>query len=371
MAISVLAIAAAHVVFVFSSNKTFARRSAIQIISVTKRNMVKAHTALDEMDADGRFQRIDAGFRNTIEPGGRFEPESGRYHLYVALGCPWAAGTLAALKYKGLDNIIGHSIVHPTWRPTKPDVDAHVGWHFRNPGDDPVPNALGHGSFECDDALIPDTINGAKTVRDLYELANDQTGKYSTPVLWCKNENTIVCNESIDILKIFDSAFDDFAEDPERKLFNEEEMEEAEALNDYIYPTVNNGVYRCGFAKSQKAYEEAHTQLFASLERLEKHLEDKNQNGMPFLTGQRLTWIDLRLYKTLVRFDPVYVVYFKTSHKRIQDFPHLLKFMRKCYSIPGVKEATNLKHIKMHYFSSHPSLNTYGIIPESNGPPLE
>lgn len=335
--------------------------------------MAKAHTALDEMDADGKFKRTEAGFRNTIKADGPFKPEAGRYHLYVALACPWAAGTLAALKYKGLEGAIGYSVVHPTWNPTKPDdsEDAHTGWHFKNPGDEPLTNALGHGSFDCDDALIPDTINGAKTVRDLYELANDQTGKYTTPILWCKKEKTIVCNESLDILKIFDSAFDEFAQHPKRKLFKDDEMKEAEELNEYIYPTVNNGVYRCGFAKTQKAYEEAHTQLFASLERLESHLEEKNANRIPFLTGQDLTWIDLRLYMTLVRFDPVYITYFKTSQKRIADFPHLLKFVRKCYSIPEIKASTNIKHIKMHYFTAHPSLNTYGIIPVSNGPALE
>jgi len=335
--------------------------------------MAKAHTALDEMDADGKFKRTDAGFRNTIKAGGPFEPEAGRYHLYVALACPWAAGTLAALKYKGLEDAIGYSVVHPTWNPTKPDdpEDAHTGWHFKNPGDEPLTNALGHGSFDCDDALIPDTINGAKTIRDLYELANDQTGKYTTPMLWCKKEKTIVCNESLEILKIFDGAFNEFAKHPKRKLFKDDEMKKAEELNEYIYPTVNNGVYRCGFAKTQKAYEEAHTQLFASLERLERHLEETNANGIPFLTGQDLTWIDLRLYMTLVRFDPVYITYFKTSQKRIADFPHLLKFVRKCYSIPEMKASTNIKHIKMHYFTAHPSLNTYGIIPVSNGPALE
>jgi putative glutathione S-transferase len=333
--------------------------------------MVKARTSLDEMDKEGSFIRKPSTFRNTIETGGRFEPEADRYHLYVSLACPWAAGALAALKHKGLDDAIGYSVVHPTWGRTKPDVDEHCGWIFKSPGDEPFPNTVGYGSFDCDDACIPDNINGAKTIRDLYELADDTSGKYTTPVLWCKKEKTIVCNESTDILKIFDSAFDDFAKYPERNLFKNEEMEEAEALNDFIYPTVNNGVYRCGFAKSQEAYEEAHTELFASLERLEIHLEEKSANGIPFLIGQELTWIDLRLYKTLVRFDPVYVVYFKTSQKRIADFPHLLKFMRKCYSVPAVKATTNIKHIKMHYFTSHPALNHYGIIPVSNGPSLE
>jgi len=335
----------------------------------------KAHTALDEMDEKGGFKRVAASFRNTIEPGGRFLPEAGRYHLYVSLACPWAAGTLAALHHKGLADAIGHSIVHPTWAETRPDDpdDAHFGWHFRNPGDESVSNTLGHGNYECDDALIPDTVNGAKTIRELYEIAGDVTGKYSTPVLWCKKEKTIVCNESLDILKLFDSAFDGISKHPDHKLFPEDtdQQAELEALNDYVYPNVNNGVYRCGFAKSQSAYSEAHRQLYESLDRLEEHLQKQTSNNLDFLTGNQLTWIDLRLYMTLVRFDPVYVVYFKTNHKRIADYPNLLRFMRQCYAIPAIKASTNLRHIKMHYFSSHPNLNTYGIIPESNGPALE
>jgi putative glutathione S-transferase len=360
-----------------------------------------AHTALDEIDAAGNFKRTEAGFKNTIEAGSRFEPEAGRYHLYVALGCPWAAGTLAALKHKGLDGVVSYSVVHPTWRRTRPDDDGdeHVGWWFRAPNDPPVANELGHGDFECDDALLPDVVNGCKTIRELYEKADDVTGKYSTPVLWCKKEGTIVCNESLDILKLFDSAFDHLCAHPERKLFNMDEMEEAEALNAFIYPMVNNGVYRCGFARTQEAYRAAHSELFASLDRLEAHL---GKDSKPFLTGSELTWIDLRLFMTLVRvslsprkhaasrstnpscapltrlcctcsqqFDPVYVVYFKTSHKRIADFPNLLAFMRRCYALPAVRDATNMRHIKMHYFSSHPSLNTYGVIPEHDGPPLD
>lgn len=332
----------------------------------------KSHSALAETDEKGAFQRTESAFQdNTIEAGGRFEPEAGRYHLYVSLACPWAAGTLAALKHKGLTEAIGHSVVHPTWAPTRPEdpEDDHCGWHFKNPGDPPLTNPLGHGSFECDSALIPDTVNGAKTVRDLYEMAGDVAGKYSTPILWCKKEKTIVSNESMEILKFFDASFDDLAKFPDRKLFpkDPQQAEAAEALNEYVYPNVNNGVYRCGFAKTQAAYSQAHKQLFESLDRLEAHLQESH---FDFLLSNELTWIDLRLYNTLVRFDPVYVVYFKTSHKRIADYPNLLRFLRECYSIPAIRATTNLRHIKTHYFSSHPSLNRYGIIPESNGPTL-
>lgn len=341
----------------------------------------KAHTALSEIDKDGNFKRTPSGFTSKIETGGRFEPEANRYHLYVALGCPWAAGTLAALKYKGLEGIVGHSVVHPTWRKTRPDSedDEHTGWHFRNPGDPPVTTVSGHGSMECDDALIPDTVNGAQTIRELYELANDQTGKYTTPLLWCKKEKTIVNNESLEILKMFDESFGNLAEHPERCLFPPELQAQAEEWNELIYNTVNNGVYKCGFALTQAAYENAHKELFASLDKLEAHFAERNNDGESsdgsnkFLMGDQLTWLDIRLYMTLVRFDPVYVVYFKCSQKKIGDgdYPNLLKYMRTCYQqIPAIREATNIRHIKMHYFTSHPTLNIYGIIPVSNGPSL-
>lgn len=147
-----------------------------------------------------------------------------------------------------------------------------------------------------------------------------------------------------------------------------------EELNAFIYPFVNNGVYRCGFARTQEAYTNSHTELFAFLDILEENLASTTSSSLSsssFLTGEEFTWIDLRLYMTLVRFDPVYVVYFKTSAKRISDYPYLLQYLRSCYAITEVKATTNLRHIKMHYFSSHPALNTYGIIPEYNGPELE
>lgn len=335
-----------------------------------------AHTALSEIDDDGAFRRTASSFTSTIEVGGRFEPEANRYHLYVALACPWAAGTLAALKHKGLDSIVGYSVVHPTWRRTRPDIegDEHCGWHFANPGDPPVQNSNGYGSFDCDDALIPDRVNGAKTIRDLYEMAGDTSGKYSTPVLWDRKEKTIVNNESMLILKIFDEAFCNLlgseGEDTDRpNLFPPDLQSQAEEWNELIYNAVNNGVYKCGFATSQSAYETAHSELFAALDKLEAHF---GESGHTFLMGDTLTWLDIRLYCTLVRFDPVYVIYFKTSHKRIgSDYPNLLKFVRACYREAAIRDTTNIKHIKMHYFTSHPTLNAYGIIPVSNGPPLE
>lgn len=329
----------------------------------------KAHTALDEVDAKGGFVRTAATYDNEVKEGTRFAPEAGRYHLYVAMGCPWANGTLTAMYWKGLDKVISYSVVHPTWAKTRPNdpEDTHTGWQFCAPGDPPVANTAGHGSFDCDDALVPDTVNGKKYLRDVYLLADPECTKYTTPVLWDKKEKTIVNNESTKILRIFDSSFQKLAEHPENILFPPEKQAEADALNEWIYPNVNNGVYRCGFARGQDAYEGALKELFASLDRL----DDLLGKGGPFLTGSQFTWIDLRVYMTLVRFDPVYHTYFKTNLKKIADYPNLLKFMRSCYAIPAVKKTTNIKHIKMHYFTSHPVLNTYGIIPGSNGPDLE
>lgn len=330
----------------------------------------KAFTAVDEVGTKGEFKRTDSTYRNTIAPGTRFEPEAGRYHLYVSLACPWAHGTLAALKHKGLDKVIGVSIAHPTWqrtRPSDPD-DTHAGWVFRSPGDAPVTSQLGFGEFECDEWLVPDVVNGCSSVRDVYEQAGDRVGKYTTPLLYCTKEGAIVSNESTDILRMLDSAFDSFAEHPERTLFPAQTQAEAEELNAFIYPTVNNGVYRCGFARSQQAYAKAHSELFDSLDRLEARLA---ASGARFLTGEEFTWIDLRLFMTLVRFDPVYITYFKTSEKRIVDFPHLLAFTRACYAVPAVRDTTSIRHIKMHYFTSHPTLNHYAIIPEYDGPALE
>ena len=218
------------------------------------------------------------------------------------------------------------------------------------------PSRMSSGTAQTS-AMTPSypTLSTARRPFAIYELANDATGKYSSQCCRDKKEGTIVSNESMDILRIFDGAFDALIAHPERKLFKAGELAAAEALNDFIYPTVNNGVYRCGFARSQEAYEAAHAELFSSLERLEAHLADHHAKGLPFLTGNDFTWIDLRLYHTLVRFDPVYVVYFKTSLKRIADFPHLLRFMRDCYAVPAVKESTNMRHIKMHSSRPHRS----------------
>ncbi len=276
-------------------------------------------------------------------------------------------GTLAALFLKGLEDTISYSVVHPTWGKTMPDdpSDQHYGWVYRSPGDDPLPNPLGHGANECDDALVPDP-SGVKSIRELYELSGDHQGPFTTPVLFDKKLNRIVNNESTEILRILNFDFNDHAKNADLNLYPEEKEAELAKLNDTtIYPKVNNGVYRSGFARSQQAYEAAVNDVFETLEELEQRLSNQR-----YLSGDTFTWLDLRLFMTLVRFDPVYTTYFKTNLKRIADYPNLLEYVRDIYQMDPVKRAINMKHIKTHYFTSHPHLNTFGIIPISNGPDL-
>ncbi len=274
------------------------------------------------------------------------------------------------LYLKGLDHVISHSVVHPTWGKTKPDDDddKHYGWVYKKPGDAPMSNSLGYGSFDCDDALIPDEFTNVANVREVYEMNGDLQGPFTTPCLFDKKTNKIVSNESTEILKMLNAEFNDMAMNPSLDLYPKHLQEELDTLNDtLVYPKVNNGVYRCGFARSQGAYDQAVTELFESLEFLEEKLSKQRFLGG---NGETFTWLDLRLFMTLVRFDPVYVTYFKTNKKRLVDFPNLLGFVRDVYSLDGIKRSINMQHIKTHYFTSHPVHNTYGIIPVYDGPDL-
>lgn len=272
------------------------------------------------------------------------------------------------MKLKGLDDAISFSVVHPTWQKTRSDddSDAHHGWVYKSPGDSPLSNPLGHGSFKCDDLLAPDELTNAKSIREVYNMCGDEEGPYTTPILYDKKTKTIVNNESTEIMKMLNFEFDEYAKNPDLDLYPEDIQKELQELNDsLVYPKVNNGVYRCGFAKSQEAYNTAVGELFESLEVLEKKLSKQR-----YLGGDRFTWLDLRLFMTLVRFDPVYITYFKTNEKRLVDYPNLLGFVRDVYSIPEVKSVLSIDHIKTHYFTSHPVLNTYGIVPAYDGPDL-
>lgn len=297
-------------------------------------------------DAKGGFVRQTSSFRNWITPDGSagstgvggFAAEADRYHLYIALICPWASRTLIARKLKKLDDLISVSVVEPAL--TK------EGWRF---GTYPGANE--------------DTVNGARYMHELYTRVDPQiTGRATVPVLWDKKTGTIVNNESADILRMFNSGFGALA-DESVDLYPEALRSEIDALNDRIYPRLNNGVYRSGFATTQEAYEEAFHDVFAMLDELEDLLAEK-----AFLVGERLTEADIRLFVTLVRFDAAYHGLFKCNLRRIADYPGLSRYLRRILSVPGIAETVSVGHIKRGYYSIE-SLNPTKIIPV--GPALD
>ncbi len=292
-------------------------------------------------DARGRFVRPGSPFRNWVTADGAagptgtggFHAAAGRYHLIVSLACPWAHRTLIFRKLKGLESMISLSVVN--W------LMAERGWTF-----DPGPG------------VVSDPIFGFETLSRFYVKARpDFTGRVTVPVLWDKDTNTIVNNESSEIIRMFNSAFDAIGA-AEGDYYPEALRPEIDALNARIYATVNNGVYRAGFATTQEAYEEAFSALFETLDWLEARLSDRR-----FLCGERLTEADWRLFTTLVRFDPVYFGHFKCNLRRICDYPGLSRYLRKLYHWPGAAETVNFFHIKHHYYQSHRGINPTGIVP--------
>jgi glutathionyl-hydroquinone reductase len=292
-------------------------------------------------DKRGHFVRRDSSFRSWITPDGApgptgeggFKAEAGRYHLYVSYACPWAHRTLIFRKLKGLEVDIGVSVVN--W------LMGDDGWTF----------APGRG-------VVVDNVNGARALYEIYlKATSDYTGRVTVPVLWDKQKKTIVNNESADIIRMFNSAFDgagakagDYYPEPLRAGIDE--------INARVYSTVNNGVYRCGFASTQDAYDEAVSALFATLDDLEARLGESR-----FLFGDQLTEADWRLFVTLLRFDPVYVGLFKCNIRRIEDYPNLRRYRNELRNWPGVEETVDLFHIKHHYYESLRFINPQGIVP--------
>lgn len=306
-----------------------------------------SRTALDETH-DGEFKRKESSFRHFIsrEPGAEFHPEAGRYHLYISYACPWASRCLCFLKLKGLEHAIGVSVVKPKWGQTKPSVDDHYGWMFPSKDDE----VLG---------ATVDPLNGAKTVRELYEIASTgYTGKYSVPVLWDSKTKRIVNNESSEITKMFNDEFNEFAKHPEVEMYPKRLQASIEEVNSWTYNNINNGVYRCGFATAQKPYEEAFHQLFGALDKCEAILAKQR-----YIAGDELTEADIRLFMTLIRFDEVYVVHFKCNKKFIREYPNLFNYTKDLFQHPAIGGTVNMYHIKHHYYGSHPSINKFGIIP--------
>ncbi len=284
---------------------------------------------------DGEFIRQQQKFRNLIssEPGSRYQPETGRYHLYVSYACPWAHRALIYRKLKGLEDLISVSVVSP--------LMGKDGWTF-----------LGYGK-EVGDQLYQKTL-----LRDLYVMADPEfSGRVTVPVLWDKKTKSIVNNESSDIIRIFNTAFNEVTQN-RLDLYPKDKREKIDEINEWVYHNINNGVYKTGFATEQSAYQKHCHKLFESLERAEKILESQ-----PFLTGSNIVEADWRIFVTLLRFDPVYFFHFKCSIRRIADFPRLSEYMHQLSCHPGVEQTIHIDHIKDHYYKSHPTINPYGIIP--------
>ncbi len=305
----------------------------------------------DTKETKGHFKRSASQFRNWITadgeagPSGKggFKAEKDRYHLYVSLACPWAHRTLIFRKLKKLEDYISVSVVDA--------LMLENGWEFK------AEDARTPGATE-------DHLFGASALWQVYIKADPSySGRVTVPVLWDKQQNTIVSNESAEIIRMFNSAFDSLTGST-NDFYPREFRDEIDEVNALVYDTVNNGVYKAGFATTQEAYEESAVKVFETLELLEKRLEDKR-----FLLGSRQTEADWRLFTTLVRFDPVYVGHFKCNIRRIADYPNLTGYLRDLYQTAGVPETVDMRHIKDHYYRSHKTINPTGIVPV--GPELE
>jgi putative glutathione S-transferase len=282
---------------------------------------------------------------------------------YVAHACPWAHRTVLVRALKGLEDVISITIVHPTWQRTRPEEDEHAGWVFGDPNGKPLRNKDGNGgpfppAYPDNE---PDPFCGAKSIRGIYEKAGDTDGKYSVPILWDKKLNTIVSNESSEIIRMLNSEFNEFAKYKDLDLYPEHLRDAIDTVNDWVYPTINNGVYRCGFAKTQNAYDIAINELTESFDRIDQILQNQR-----YIAGDEFTEADVRLFVTLLRFDEVYVVYFKTNSRMVTYTPSILNYLREIYQMPGVKATVNMEQIKAHYYTSHPQLNIYSVVPRGN-----
>jgi glutathionyl-hydroquinone reductase len=296
---------------------------------------------------DGYFIRPTTKFRNWVtadgSPGpsgsGGFKAEAGRYHLYVSLACPWAHRTVIFRKLKGLENVISLSVVSPDM--------LKDGW-----------------TFNKDEGSTGDTVNGKAKLSEIYLLADPKyTGRVSVPVLWDKQRRTIVNNESSEIVRMFNSAFDAFTNE-HADYYPQEKRADIDRINDMVYSNVNNGVYRAGFATSQGAYEQAFRNVFDTLDELDQILAQQR-----YLVGNAITEADWRLFCTLIRFDAVYYSHFKCNWRHIYEYPNLSNYLRDLYQVPGVAETVSIEQIKRHYYFSQRQVNPTGIVPV--GPQLD
>ena len=301
----------------------------------------------DTKKTGGRFVRTQAQFRNWITADGSAGPtgqagykaEASRYHLYVSLACPWASRTLMIRTLKGLEDMISISVVHP--------LMLEHGW-----------------TFEEGEGVIGDPIFQVRYLHQVYTAVEpDYTGRVTVPVLFDKKTKTIVNNESSEIIRMLNTAFDGLGAKPGNYV-PDQWLEEIDTVNDFVYHRINNGVYKAGFATKQEVYEEEVTTLFAALDQMEERLA-----GQDYLVGNRLTEADIRLFTTLVRFDTVYFGHFKCNLKPLTAYPKLWAYTKRIYQLPGMAQTVNFDHIKRHYYGSHKTINPTGVIPM--GPTLD
>ena len=295
----------------------------------------------DTKKTGGRFVRTQTQFRNWITADGSAGPtgqagykaEANRYHLYVSLACPWASRTLMIRTLKGLEDMISISVVHP--------LMLEHGW-----------------TFEEGEGVIGDPIFQARYLHEVYTAVKpDYTGRVTVPVLFDKKTKTIVNNESSEIIRMLNTAFDGLGAKPGNYV-PDQWLEEIDAVNDFVYHRINNGVYKAGFATKQEVYEEEVASLFAALDQMEERLA-----GQDYLVGNRLTEADIRLFTTLVRFDAVYFGHFKCNLKPLTAYPNLWAYTKRIYQLPGMAQTVNFDHIKRHYYGSHKTINPTGVIP--------
>jgi putative glutathione S-transferase len=292
---------------------------------------------------DGEYKRRDSQFRSWVtadgSPGpsgvGGFVAEANRYHLYVSLACPWAHRTLIMRKLKGLEDLISVSVVHP-------DMYSK-GWSF----DSSYPGATG------------DSLYRYEYLYEVYQHADPSyDGNITVPALWDKLNKTVVNNESSEIIRMLNSAFNHITGNQE-DYYPEALRSDIDSVNELVYHYINNGVYKTGFATTQAAYEKHYEALFDALDQIEQQLDSQR-----YLAGEQFTEADLRLFTTLIRFDAVYVGHFKCNHQRIEDYPNLSNYLRDIYQMPGISETVDIPYIKRHYYASHRSINGTGIVPK-------
>lgn len=301
----------------------------------------------DTKSTGGRFVRKDSQFRNWITPDGSagpsgeagFKAEANRYHLYVSLACPWACRTLIMRNIKGLEEMISVSVVNP--------LMVENGW-----------------TFEEDEGVIADPVLNADFLHQIYtHVEPNYSGRVTVPVLYDLKQNKIVNNESSEILRMLNSAFDGIGAKP-GDYSPAALMNEIDAINEKVYHNINNGVYKAGFSTAQEVYEEEVEKVFAALDEVEEIL-----GRQPYLVGDQITEADWRLFTTLIRFDPVYYGHFKCNYRHVYEYPNIWRYTKELYNHPGVAETVDFRHIKEHYYRSHKTINPTGVVPK--GPVLD